>query len=684
MIKRRSITNLCWNRVGLFLAVLMLFLSVQKIHAASITVDSKCSLADAIAAANTDTAIGGCAAGNGADTIAIREYITLESPLPEITSSIKIEGNDYSISGDGKYPIFRVGAAGDLQIWYLTLTKGLAIHGGAVHLSGGRFAAMFSTIADNSAGTEVGHHGGAIYNEAGVVTIRFSNLNGNLANRGGAIFNRAGTLLLRNSTLDNNSAVDSSSALANIGGTVTITHVTMVDNVAEIGSSLADDGAERSLNLYNSLIADSSETGSCLAKLGGNSGNLIKDGTCDPALTGDPQLGNRSGTPAYYPLRANSPAIDAADPEYCLRPDQTQKGRPLPDGGECDIGAFEGVDDMATTEPLPPPDSCPLADQVRSANTDASVGGCPAGQGADTITLTGDILLREALPKITSEITIEGGGHSISGGERFRIFEVSVGGKLTINHLTLINGDRTIEGPGGGIRVRKGGELRVNSSFFKTNRAIDGGAIQNDGVVTISTSTFVENCCNWGGAISNHGVLTIDDSTFLRNRVGYWGAGIAHHAGNLVIRNSSFAYNEAWGNGGAIWIEGGESTITHVTMMYDKAVNGDGIFLNGGSLKLRNTVIFGAGAGDDCVASLDQNYGNWVGDGTCEPVASGIPLLNLVADSPPYYSPFNVSPLIDAAHGDYCLERDQAGQKRANTADDPCDIGAVEFQNSSE
>ena len=64
------------------------------------------------------------------------------------------------------------------------------------------------------------------------------------------------------------------------------------------------------------------------------------------------------------------------------------------------------------------PDDCSLADRIRAANTDRASGDCPAGSGADTITLTGDIVLSRALPVITSDITIDGAGFSISGERR--------------------------------------------------------------------------------------------------------------------------------------------------------------------------------------------------------------------------------------------------------------------------
>ena len=60
--------------------------------------------------------------------------------------------------------------------------------------------------------------------------------------------------------------------------------------------------------------------------------------------------------------------------------------------------------------------TCTLIDAITAANTDTVTGGCLAGAGADTITLTADVILTTGLPAITttSVITIEGAGFTIS------------------------------------------------------------------------------------------------------------------------------------------------------------------------------------------------------------------------------------------------------------------------------
>ena len=119
-------------------------------------------------------------------------------------------------------------------------------------------------------------------------------------------------------------------------------------------------------------------------------------------------------------------------------------------------------------------DECTLFDQIVAANRDAAYGACAAGSGADTITLTRDFVLSESLPTITSEISLQGRGHSISGANAFRIFSVGRGGKLIVNNLRMIDGDAW---KGGAIYVHSGGELSVSNSVFSRNAAVAGGAI---------------------------------------------------------------------------------------------------------------------------------------------------------------------------------------------------------------
>src|SRR5438034_6675118 len=144
--------------------------------------------------------------------------------------------------------------------------------------------------------------------------------------------------------------------------------------------------------------------------------------------------------------------------------------------------------------------TCTLIDAITAANTDAAIGGCSAGSGADTIVLqnssvhtlttvnnsTPNFALNEptGLPVIISQITIEGNNSTIerasSAPDPFRIFAVSGPGNLTLKETTVSGG---------------------RNSFNGGSPDTHGGGMVNYGIVTIQDSTFSDNSANYGGGI---------------------------------------------------------------------------------------------------------------------------------------------------------------------------------------
>ena len=236
---------------------------------------------------------------------------------------------------------------------------------------------------------------------------------------------------------------------------------------------------------------------------------------------------------------------------------------------------------------------CTLTDAIIAANSDRAEGGCPAGRGADTIALSQDITLSDELPAITSEITIEGNGYTISGDNRYRIFYN--GGALTINDLTLTKGQ--VENKGGAI-VNWKGTLAISGSRFIRNSAEQGGAVYNAGELSISGSSLNYNSAlnhhptrrpETGGAVFNAdgGELIIINSSFSVNRADAYGGAI-HNGGELIIINSSFTGNGGVSNGGAVLnAYGGELRIATSSFTDNWAqYRGGAIYSRGGKLSI--------------------------------------------------------------------------------------------------
>ena len=213
-------------------------------------------------------------------------------------------------------------------------------------------------------------------------------------------------------------------------------------------------------------------------------------------------------------------------------------------------------------------ETCTLADAIRAANADEERGECPAGDGADLITLTADITLEGELPRVFSAITIDGGDYSISGDEQFRIFYVDMGGALTLQniHLTaalahnevsfsFVDGVTGRSKSGGAILVNRGSRLELLNSRFTANVAeAYGGVLDSwDSEINIVDSEFSGNMAGDGGAIgSAFSVVTINNSSFDGNTAESTGGALQVFNGSAHVTDTSFSGNSAAEDGGVI------------------------------------------------------------------------------------------------------------------------------------
>ena len=210
--------------------------------------------------------------------------------------------------------------------------------GGGV-INGGNMTFSNSTISSNDGS-------GFQNNMTGTVLLTNSTIVGNKAKAGSGISN-LGSMTLTNVTLSGNHSTQNSSTIAN-KGKLKLSHSTLSGNTA-IGIQNSSRGE---ITLSNSIIANSKIGGvadDCINEgifiLEGN--NLIEDGSCGAPLSGDPKLAplfDNGGYTSTYALLADSPALNAADKNYCVAIDQRNVLRPLLTGGECDLGAFERRD----------------------------------------------------------------------------------------------------------------------------------------------------------------------------------------------------------------------------------------------------------------------------------------------------------------------------------------------------
>ena len=240
---------------------------------------------------------------------------------------------------------------GTLTVTRCTFSNNYALAEGGAIKNNGALTLSQSTLSGNSAGL----FGGGLINW-GTAEVNSSTLSGNSsANQAGGIYNR-GMLTVNNSTLSGNSASYYNGIMN--GGPATIRNSTIVGPGTQLYS-------EHTLHLSNTIMDDTADTAEVDCENQGtlttNVSNLIADGSCSAAYSGDPLLGpladNGGLTWTHLPL-AGSPVLDRGDAATCAAlpgGDVDQRGLARADGdgdtaAQCDIGAVEAQMDELPVE----------------------------------------------------------------------------------------------------------------------------------------------------------------------------------------------------------------------------------------------------------------------------------------------------------------------------------------------
>ena len=263
--------------------------------------------------------------------------------------------------------------------------------------------------------------------------------------------------------------------------------------------------------------------------------------------------------------------------------------------------------------------NCTLREAIQNANNNVATNAdCVAGSGADTITfsVSGAITLGSALPSIgdATGLAMDGTGQTvtISGNNAVRVMVIDVGASLTLNNLTIANGN---EANGGGIF--NNGMLTITNSAFSGNSVTGmGGGIFNNGTLTITNSTFSGNSAGSGGGIYiGGGTATITNSTFSGNSAGGDGGGIINYD-TLTITNSTFSGNSAT-TGGSINKFFGATTILRNTIVANSTggnCGGGGAITNGGN-NIDDAATCGWDSTDGSMSSTDPLLGALANNG---------------------------------------------------------------------
>jgi CSLREA domain-containing protein len=281
--------------------------------------DGKCTLREAITAANNNApsgaAAGECVAGTTAlDTIvySVAEFCPVNgcvtgllTPLPDISSAMSIVGPGSGSlalqpSGGAKIRIFNVSSGSatiPTSISGFTIRNGdiLDTDGGGGIRNGAPVLNVTGCVfrANKVTGTTGSRQGGGLLNAGGTVNVTNCTFASCVAaSRGGGIYNN-GTLNMVDSALAGN--VAGTSNVSGQGGGITagsntttsVTNSVFLDNFAgERGGAILADGT--SFTVFGCSIADN--------KAGGNGGAISNFGTCN--VVSSTIYGNASGHPA--------------------------------------------------------------------------------------------------------------------------------------------------------------------------------------------------------------------------------------------------------------------------------------------------------------------------------------------------------------------------------------------------
>jgi CSLREA domain-containing protein len=312
----------------------------------------------------------------------------------DITDDLTVRGagaGQTTVDGGGLDRVFEIASGTTATITDMTITGGDASAGDTsqeITLGGGVLNQGTATLERLSILHNTADGGGGVFTIPGThLTVHDSLIAGNTAFEGGGIRIDSGAEIVNTTITDNTLRVPSDDYAAHPKGLV-VPAVDEIsgygggidhrggDDVAIINSTITDNHAVKGgggvnsgqgyapvsdrvelgrVRLRNSIIAHNTSAAGprdCHVKdqiIESVGHNLDGDGSCFLTAAGDlpsrdPLLGrlaDNGGPTATQALPAGSPAIDAGAADGC--PQHDQRGVARPQGGACDIGAYERV-----------------------------------------------------------------------------------------------------------------------------------------------------------------------------------------------------------------------------------------------------------------------------------------------------------------------------------------------------
>ena len=226
-----------------------------------------------------------------------------------------------------------------------------------------------------------------------------------------------------------------------------------------------------------------------------------------------------------------------------------------------------------------------------------------AGDGYIIHIADGNYVIDKTL-SISKSLTLEGNANTVINGNASRIMEVTADATVVLTNLSFTNGKAAFAGAilnegkltisnsnfysnkatgNSGTIITNKNKLNINNSKFYQNSAARGVVNnQNDAVLVIDNSEFYNNDMtsfsnSYGIVYTTSANATISNTIFRNNAVKYGGAIYATKSSDATIGivniiNSTFESNSAnTGQGGALFVSGGECIVKESTFINNKA-----------------------------------------------------------------------------------------------------------------
>lgn len=674
--------------LGVLSASLFSILAAVPAKALTITTSANCTLAEAIESANTNAAVGGCAAGaTGRDRIVVALNETLSAAnngvngLPVVTEDLIIVaiGDQRFISRD-----YTVGTPNFRFLEIGTSATPVTVRITNIGLQNGRV-----TGGVNAFGLG-GPAGGCIFLRNGTLKIEDSvitecvaegddNATGNGGNAsGGAIYAAAGAMEIRNSSIVLNNAYGGDATAANFLG------------------GAAEGGAVKASGLTSFVVADSTfdsnfaiggagVTTAGVAKggalyLASSTGSIDVSSFSANAVSGGAASGGASALGLGGAISLSSVTLTMSDVELGLNVanggDSTTGV-----GGYAKGGALHASGSTLTCE------SCAITDN-------RALAGDGNGDAQDGIATGGAIALVDSnatlnRPTIQSNTVTGsgpmGGAIEMSGSNATDETVLITHGMIAYNHAIATHSNSQ----GGAIR-QLGDILTIRNTAMSDNDADDGGVLfQASGAAKISLSTLSAN-----HARHNGGAIALDTGLLGRT---------------IELVNATVSGNSADLNGGGVYVKGtplapDTAMLTLANSIVTNNTNG-GIYLVEGTtdpvLDSGNSIVGAQASGADCTVSgavtLTTNGGNLESGAACgfthaadlQSVADlGLAPLAPNGGETLTHELLAGSPAIDGGRTRICNQdtnkKDQRGLARFYDGNSDrefaCDSGPVEYQ----